>query len=130
LSEAAQTYTAMDEMEDFFRQEWYSCTKARYAGELALGGTTDPDNDERRGVLWMRGWRDARLGRKEQIPEDVPGGWDYDIPPADCYQAGYSVGEIELYWEFKNRFSAQDFRDLTAIKQAEERAEERRADER
>ena len=130
MSEAAQTYTAMDELEDFFRQEYHSCQKARYAGELALGGTTDPDNDELRGVLWMRGWRDARLGRKEQIPDDVPGEWDYDIPPADCYRAGYSVGEIELYWEFKNRFSAQDFRDLAAIKQAEERAEERRADER
>ena len=121
MSEAAQTYTAMDEMEDFFMQEYYSCTKARYAGELALGGTTDPDNDELREVLWTRGWRDARLGRNRQVPEDVLGEWNYPIPPADCYNAGYFVGEIELFWEFKNKFSPKDFRDLADIKEREDR---------
>jgi hypothetical protein len=133
LSEAAQTYTAMDEMEDFFRQEYHSCTKARYAGELALGGTTAPENDELRGTLWLRGWRDARLGRNRQVPEDAPGEWNYTIPPSDCYNAGYFVGKAELYWEFKHKFSAQDFRDLADIKEREERlaaeTEERRRKE-
>jgi hypothetical protein len=83
--------------------------------------------------LWLRGWRDARLGRNRQVPEDAPGEWNYTIPPSDCYNAGYFVGEAELYWEFKHKFSAQDFRDLADIKEREERlaaeTEERRRKE-
>jgi len=83
-----------------------------------------------REVLWTRGWRDARLGRNRQVPEDVLGEWNYPIPPADCYNAGYFVGEIELFWEFKNKFSSKDLRDLADIKEREDRLVAEREDRR